>query len=106
MSWIAVGVTAGSALLGASASNKASKAQTSASDASIAEQQRQYDQTRTDLAPYRTVGGQALNALAGTYGYQQAPIEGVTGPYSGNAPANPATDTFGGSPLNQQDWQN
>jgi hypothetical protein len=105
VAWVATGIAAGSALLGAVGSNKAADAQTSANDAAIAEQQRQYNQTRNDLAPYRTVGGQALNALAGIYGYQPAPIEGVTGPYSGQ-PTNPAAQTFGGSPLNQTDWQN
>jgi hypothetical protein len=101
MSWVAAGVSIGSALLGAKSSKDAASAQGAASDAAIAEQQRQYDQTRADLAPYRTVGGQALNALAGIYGYQQAPIAGVTGGYGGQS----GPQLFGNTPLTQQDWQ-
>lgn len=62
----------GASVLGAGASiyagSKASGAQKKAADQSIAEQQRQYDQTRQDLAPWRTTGGSALDTLARVYG--------------------------------------
>jgi hypothetical protein len=62
----------GAAILGAGASivsgNKAAKAQTKAADMSVAEQRRQYDQTRTDYAPWRAAGTSALTALTNTYG--------------------------------------
>jgi len=62
----------GAAVLGAGASivsgNKAANAQKNAADQSVAEQRRQYDQTREDLAPWRTTGGAALGRLADLYG--------------------------------------
>lgn len=75
-------VLAGSAVLGAGASiisgNKAAKAQTNAANAGIAEQQRQYDQSRADLAPWRTTGGGALDKLSQLYGLGgQAPDSSV-----------------------------
>lgn len=65
-------VLAGAAVLGAGASiisgNKAANAQTQAANQSVAEQQRQYNQTRQDLAPWRTTGGSALAKLSDLYG--------------------------------------
>lgn len=71
MTWVAVAV-AGAAVVGAvasnSASNKASKAsknaanaQLTASQQSIAEQQREYDQTRQDQLPFLQAGYDALD---------------------------------------------
>lgn len=48
--------------------NKAAKAQQQAADQSIAEQRRQYDQTRADQAPWRNVGAGALGKLGSLYG--------------------------------------
>lgn len=63
---------AGAAVIGGATTvisgNKAAKAQQQAADASIAEQRRQYDQTRADQAPWRTAGAGALGKLAGLYG--------------------------------------
>lgn len=66
----AVGI--GGAALSASASkkaaNKAAAAQTAANDAAIAEQQRQYNTTRSDLSPWVNSGSaaqQQINALLG-----------------------------------------
>lgn len=74
MSFVAVAI-GGSALIGAGASiisgNKASKAQQQAAalantreEAQAAEARRQYDQSRTDLAPYRDAGYTALGQIA------------------------------------------
>lgn len=70
-----VGLTAaliGSAVIGAGASaisgSKAAKAQKNAAAQQVAEQRRQYDQTRTDLAPWRTAGSNALDILMRTQG--------------------------------------
>lgn len=52
-----------SAEIGKGASQSAANAQTQASQSSIAEQQREYDQTRSDQAPWRTAGQGALNNL-------------------------------------------
>jgi len=63
---------AGAAVIGGVATvasgNKAANAQKDAANSSIAEQQRQYDQTRADQAPWRTAGAGALSKLAGLYG--------------------------------------
>lgn len=83
-----VGVTGaliGSAVIGAGSSiiagNKASKAQRRAADQQIAEQRRQYDQTRADFAPYRETGYRALDSLAGLYG-----VGGASAQSGGAAP--------------------
>lgn len=62
----AVGLIGGA--LSSSSASSAADAQAAGSAASIAEQKRQYDLTRSDYAPYRTTGGSALNMLARTYG--------------------------------------
>ena len=63
---------AGAAVVGAGASiisgNKAAKAQTNAANMSVAEQRRQYDQTRADYGPWRETGANALNMLSRAYG--------------------------------------
>lgn len=63
---------AGAAIVGGGVSliegNKAAKAQKSAANSSIAEQQREYDLDRSDLAPYRETGTAALSKLASMYG--------------------------------------
>src|SRR3546814_16702567 len=57
----------GSAVVGAGASavagSKAAKAQKKGVDQSVAEQRRQYDQTRADYAPWRAAGESALARL-------------------------------------------
>jgi hypothetical protein len=70
-------IGAGAGLLGSAMSsrsaNKAVDAQSAATDAAIEEQRRQYDQTRADLAPYRQVGGNALQQLYGGINQQVTP---------------------------------
>lgn len=88
-------VIAGSSVIGgvvsSKAGSKASKAQQQAAaqaaaaekasaEAQIAEQRRQYDQTRADYEPYRTVGYAALGKLAGMYGVGSG--AGTTGGYA------------------------
>lgn len=55
-------------VLGANAADDAADAQVAASNAAIAEQRRQYDQTRADFEPWRTTGVTSLNALSGLLG--------------------------------------
>ncbi len=50
----------GGALISGSGAKKAAKAQTASDAAAIAEQRRQYDLSRADLAPWRAAGGQAI----------------------------------------------
>ena len=47
-----------------SAANTAASATRDASAESVAEQRRQYDQTREDFAPYQSLGTNAANRLA------------------------------------------
>lgn len=67
MSWIATGVGIGGSVLGgimgSSSAKKAARAQEQASQAAIAEQRRQYDQSRTDQMPWLLAGNSALNQL-------------------------------------------
>ncbi|HEY6021073.1 MAG TPA: hypothetical protein VIY48_14545, partial [Candidatus Paceibacterota bacterium] len=82
MTWVAVGVGVGGAVIGAYGSMQAGKAgasaQKSANQAAIGEQQREYDQTRADQLPFLTAGQNAVNLqqkyLAGdTSGFDQSP---------------------------------
>lgn len=57
---IAGGASVLGGLFGKSASKKASDAQTQSAAQAIAEQRRQYDQTRADFAPWREAGGAAI----------------------------------------------
>lgn len=67
-----IAAIAGAAVVGAVASTKAAKkaakAQKYAADQSVAEQRRQYDLTRADLAPWRTAGTAAIDKLSAVYG--------------------------------------
>lgn len=64
--WVATAVI-GSAVIGAGAqiigANSAADAQRDSADKSIAMQQQQYQQTRTDLAPYRAIGETATGEM-------------------------------------------
>lgn len=71
MSWGYVAVAAATVVGGAmssSASRRASNAQQRGADAATAESARQYDQTRRDFAPWRDVGGGAINQLGRLFG--------------------------------------
>ncbi len=63
MPWAVAGAIGG-ALIGAKSNKDASKKQQKGTDAAIAEQARQYDQTREDYAPYRHVAADALSELS------------------------------------------
>jgi hypothetical protein len=64
----AIGGSLVSGLFGMSSASKAAKAQKKAAAAQLAEQKRQYEQTRGDLAPWRQTGGNALDRVAGSLG--------------------------------------
>jgi hypothetical protein len=78
MSWGAV-IVAGGALLGgvvaSSGARSAANASAQGDAAAIAEQRRQYDLNRSDLAPYRAAGTGALNTLSANFGtsFQTSP---------------------------------
>lgn len=67
---LAVAGAVGGAAMSADAAGDASRAQTRGSNASIAEQRRQFDLTRSDTAPYRQIGEQSLNRLGQLQGFQ------------------------------------
>ena len=71
MSWVAVGVGVGTAVVGAvsqdRAADKAADAQGQASNNSIAEQRRQFDLMRQDQMPWLRAGQWALPKLQETY---------------------------------------
>lgn len=72
MTWVAVAV-GGAAVVGAGsaayAGGKAADATRGATNASIGEQARQYDQTRADFAGQRSLGNSAMDQLARLYGF-------------------------------------
>lgn len=88
----------GSAVVGAGASSisasKAAKAQKKAASqandttlAQLAQQQKQYDQDRADLAPYRTVGNNALYSLGNLLGLDTvAPASAPQSPAPASSP--------------------
>jgi hypothetical protein len=65
--WITAAAVVGSSLLSSEASSDAARyasdASRQASDAAVAEQRRQYEQTRTDYSPYLAAGTGAVNRL-------------------------------------------
>ena len=61
--WAAGAAAIGGALISSSAARSASSAQADSTAAGIGEQARQYDITRSDYAPYRAAGTQALGQL-------------------------------------------
>lgn len=68
----AAAITVGGTLLANRSSNKAAtqaaQASQAATDAAVAEQRRQYDQSRQDQMPWLNTGRGALNVLGGLYG--------------------------------------
>lgn len=63
MPWIAAGVAIGGAVLGKMGSDKAAKQSAKANKKAVAEQRRQYEQTRTDNMPWMNRGNEAGSAL-------------------------------------------
>ena len=90
--WSILGGSAISAITGDRAADAASDASRYATDATAAEQRRQYDQTRLDQQPYREAGVNALGQYQAGIGdqgqplpvYQQTPIYNAFSP--GQAP--------------------
>lgn len=89
MSWVAAAVV-GSAVVGGVVQSKAAKsaasAQVESSEAAVAEQRRQFDETRKLLEPYVTAGTEAMAGLepyaaVGEQGLQgQLALAGLSGP--------------------------
>lgn len=69
---VIAGMALGSAALGSLGALGASSAQKKAAEAATAEQRRQYDTTRSDLAPYRNVGSLAINRVGDLLGLRSS----------------------------------
>lgn len=69
-----------SAVIGGKAAKKAAKTQAEAAQAGVSLEQRQFEETRADLAPWRQVGEQALNQYAQVLGLQGGGEGGLGGP--------------------------
>ncbi|MEN3973115.1 hypothetical protein WJS89_10585 [Sphingomicrobium sp. XHP0235] len=65
---ISAGIIGGTSLLsgifGGKGAKKAADAQVKSGEMAIGEMRRQYDQTRSDMAPWREAGGQAIGSLS------------------------------------------
>jgi hypothetical protein len=68
VAWVGAGIAAVGVVSSAISSNKAAHAQEGAARAATSEEQRQYDQTRADQAPYRTAGYSALSRMSDLLG--------------------------------------
>lgn len=85
MTWgLVIGGTlaAAGAVAGAQGAKDAAKEQTKGGDAAIAENRRQYDQTREDFAPARETGSQALADIARGLGLPGYSAPGTSAPLS------------------------
>ena len=66
--WVNLGTQLGGAVLQSGAAKDASRDQTAASNAAIAESRRQFDTTRSDLAPWMQTGSQAISRVGDLLG--------------------------------------
>jgi hypothetical protein len=79
MTWGFVAVAGASVItgaMGAKSAKDAARAQGRGADRATDESARQYDETRNDLAPWRNIGGGALNNLARVSGIESGPSGG------------------------------
>lgn len=93
MGWTAAAII-GSAAIGAFASSKAASAQKSAAASAGAVSERQYDLTREDLAPWRQIGGRAIDELGALYGFPQDQAIDEGGRSAGSGPGNMLASAF------------
>src|SRR6185312_13199349 len=110
-----------SSAIGSGAASSAASTQAAAADQASANAMAQYQQTRSDLAPYRDAGASAVNQLRAIFGIGPAPVAASAPtseaanpnlPSSGNPLANgslqivPPTETGNGEVGNgRTDWQ-
>ena len=70
MAWIGGALALGGALISSGSAGDAADTQAGATASATAEQRRQFDLNRSDLAPYRDAGGAAINKLSQLMGLQ------------------------------------
>lgn len=73
MAWIGAIASVAGSLIASSSTDKAAGQQGAGAGAAIAEQRRQYEQNRSDLAPYRVAGSAALRRLQSLLGMGPKP---------------------------------
>lgn len=73
-----LGLAAGSTLAGSRAASSAASTQANAANRAADLQQQQYEQTRTDQAPWREAGGRALTKLEGMADYKPFSMNAFT----------------------------
>lgn len=99
-------ISAGGSLLAgsqqASGAKAAARASERATEASIAEQRRQFDLTRGDFAPYREVGTNALYAYANLFGVPTGQENASAAPAAAPQPQFPTTRPGATSPVTNQ----
>lgn len=81
-----IGSAAVGGVVSSNAAGKAAKASQSATDQTLALQKQQYDQTRADLSPYTSAGGNALTTLQDRLNGSN--VFSNTGPASASDPQN------------------
>lgn len=96
MPWVVGGAVLGGALLSSNASRRAAGQQAGASREAIALQREMYEQQRGDLAPYRQVGYDALDALRTMVGLPVGQAPAVQ--QQPQVPASPDVGTGQGAP--------
>jgi hypothetical protein len=69
--------TIGGGIIQSNASKEAAASSAAASAAAIAENRRQYDLSRSDMAPWLTTGTKALSELGSAYGLDGTPAAGI-----------------------------
>jgi len=85
MPWVIGGAVLGGAYLSSQAAGDAAGAQSGASQAAVAEQQREYNLTRQDQQPWMQAGSSAVSSLANLLGLGTANY-GPSTPYNGSTP--------------------
>lgn len=101
MPWIIGGAALASGLLGADAASSAANAQQQSSQAALAEQARQYDQTRADNAPFLNTGVAANGRLKQLLGLDT----GYSGADSGSLLNRFSTNDLNNDPVYQNGLQ-
>lgn len=92
----------GGALLGANASKNAAQTQANSADAASAAQLQMYNQTRDDQAPWRNVGGAAINQLSYLAGLTPTSGAGAAGTTFGDLQYDAGTGQWSSPSLRSQ----
>lgn len=102
MGWTTAAII-GTAVVSGIASSNAASAQKSAAASASGVSKAQYEQTREDLAPWRQIGGQAINELGALYGFPREVGPGSAAGQTIDQDGNPlASPEYGFPDVNDQ----